>query len=789
MKRILCTALTAALTLGLLSGCGSDGGKPGGSTPAAMGRYIEEPGEVLDGVSRLSGQYLDAAGNLVFYAKADDGSVEECTLPAGGGALKRATPAWMAEVAAVRNVSAAPDGTTYILSRDDQGGDLVYRLENGALHPLSIPDLQRGQENGGAMAMPGGSVSVGVGESTSGEAGVASEGGAEGGDGVIYSTTTDGAAPAGDADGQEAEGGDEPAAAGKTPSVNTQFAGGETRFVGGVRALDGGEFLLIFGGSGVSRYDAEGRLLMEYPSGGYIGQTAVKDGKLVTTGADGKSLLIYDLATGTVEAESVYDNLSFTTVVGLDSQGLYLADATGIYRQSQGGTVWERLVDGDLTSLSMPTWTVGGVVSDGEAFTAILTGEDKSQIMRYVYDETTPTLPDKELVIFGLKDSNTIRQAIGEFQRRNPTVRVNFQVMLDENSGATAEDVIRALNTELVAGKGPDLLLLDGLPLESYIEKGVLADLTDQLRALVDGQGLMDNLMGAYQRDGRRYGVPARFTVPVMMGKTEDVARVRSLEDLAALVEAEQGGEPQFLWPSTALYEDGGMLMDYYDACAGGLVSKSGADQAGLANYLNQMLRIQNAERANTPELGEGAAYSIVISSSSGSNGFEVLDMGSMNLGQGKARFHIQELIGQMGLHNILQNLDEDGWALDTLFGGGSFTPVGGVGIVASTQQRELADAFVELLVSTTVQDNYLYDGFPVNGDSLDKLVNKATEETGQDDMGFRALCDALDTPILSDQVVRDAAAAQAKALSDGTITPEQAAAQVVESTELYRAE
>ena len=40
-------------------------------------------------------------------------------------------------------------------------------------------------------------------------------------------------------------------------------------------------------------------------------------------------------------------------------------------------------------------------------------------------------------------------------------------------------DDIRTLNTELLGGNGADVLLLDGLSAESYIEKGILADLTD----------------------------------------------------------------------------------------------------------------------------------------------------------------------------------------------------------------------------------------------------------------------------------------------------------------------
>ena len=334
---------------------------------------------------------------------------------------------------------------------------------------------------------------------------------------------------------------------------------------------------MIFGGEGISRYrSTDGHLLMEYPPQSYNSGAAVLGDTLLAMSADGKETVLYDLKTGRQTGGSIYDGLSFLTALGLDDEGVYLGDATGIYRQTAGGTIWEKLVDGEPTSLSMPTLSLSGLTSDGEGgFYALLQGEDDVRLLHYSYDPDTPTLPDTELVIFGLRDSDTIRQAIGEFQRSNPTVRVNFQVLLDEELGATAEDVIRTLNTELMAGKGPDLLLLDGLNVDSYIEKGVLADMTEQARRLEE-DGLMPNLTNAYCRDGRVYGVPARFTVPVMMGARECVEQVWSMTDLAGLVEEGQGGEPAFLCPSAQLFGETGMLMDYYDVCAGSIVTEKG---------------------------------------------------------------------------------------------------------------------------------------------------------------------------------------------------------------------
>ena len=98
------------------------------------------------------------------------------------------------------------------------------------------------------------------------------------------------------------------------------------------------------------------------------------------------------------------------------------------------------------------------------------------------------------------------------------------------------------------------------------------------------------------------------------------------------------------------------------------------------------------------------------------------------------------------------------------------------------------------MMLSGTVQDDYVYDGFPVNAASLEKLMAEALEDSyfgspKGEDMGFLALCRELDTPVLVDQVVKDAVTGQAKELLSGAVTPEQAAANVAEKLKLYLAE
>ena len=46
-------------------------------------------------------------------------------------------------------------------------------------------------------------------------------------------------------------------------------------------------------------------------------------------------------------------------------------------------------------------------------------------------------------------------------------VYVRYEVGMDGEDGVTKEDAIRKLNTRILAGDGPDVIILDGLPVDS----------------------------------------------------------------------------------------------------------------------------------------------------------------------------------------------------------------------------------------------------------------------------------------------------------------------------------
>lgn len=762
-KRIISSSRFLSLLLaicmmatGLLTGCGktpSNGNKGDDKNNGngQMGRYVEDTLASLDGVNRVLGVFRDTDGNIGFYAMKNDGAKSSITrnIISKDGKVESADAVGLNELIAgggsVNEVSVGADGVMYaIYSSGLTGMKLAKSMDGKTFKPIEIP----GWSSSGMPVSPDGGTGTGTG-------------------------TGGNSAPAG---GEDSLGG-------------VELGGSLGRFPGGVIGIKDG-FLILYA-DGVSQYSDDGELVREYKGAGQRGLASVYGNQVAIADVESSEVIIYDLDTGKQVNAYQYDDLNkVSSYIGLDENGVFVADSSGIFRRGDDG--WKMIVDGWLTSLAIPNNIIAALVSgSNEDFYAFL-GNSDFKLMHYVYSADTPLQPSTTLEIFSLYDNNTIRQAIGEFQRKNPDVRVNLRVGMDESSGATTEDVIRALNTELLAGKGPDLIVLDGLPVDSYIEKGVLKDSSELAAQLTSKLGLLDNLMKAYAKNGKIYGFPSRFILPVMMGQEEKLKDLNSLSDLVNGVVNGQNDAVPLLRTPDSLWGNNGMLMDYYEACVNDWTREDGSiDESALAKFLTDVLHLDKTLKERSPGGSAGFEGAVAVpADSTGAGNTESVDLGAMDLVNGKALVHVQQLNGMIGLTMISSLSNKAGMKLMPLFNENKYYPKGGIGIVAAGKQQSVAEAFVETLLSPEVQDKYLYDGFPVNGKSLNNMIEKPLGgDERLNDMGFVELSKKINIAVLPDQVVKDAVRAQVKDLLSGAVTPEQAAAKIVESTRLYLAE
>ncbi len=230
---------------------------------------------------------------------------------------------------------------------------------------------------------------------------------------------------------------------------------------------------------------------------------------------------------------------------------LYLAGRKGLSRYvpgkesgaQSGEPAAEQLIDGKLSYLGNTRYALENMIllkgtGNGENLhEEFLSISSDGKLVRYTYDPEMPSVPERKLKIYSLEESWAIRTAVSTFQLSHPDVYAEYEIGMEGESGITREDALKKLNTQIMAGQGPDVLMLDSLPLDSYMEKGLLMDLDGLMEEFGKEEDLYENLWQALVRDGKLYAVPGEIYLPVVFGREEYVSNMKDLSSTADEIE------------------------------------------------------------------------------------------------------------------------------------------------------------------------------------------------------------------------------------------------------------
>lgn len=287
----------------------------------------------------------------------------------------------------------------------------------------------------------------------------------------------------------------------------------------------------------------------------YFNDFSLVGDSLIVYGYD--SIVEFDINTGNekgnlekLEKEALGDNVQYypTFISTNSSDKLYYYTTLGLYEYDMNSQTVKQLVDAALSSFGDTEMNLTAFVEkeNGEFLAAFNDwNNNEIAIINYTYDADIPAVPDKQIRIYSLMENDTMRQLVSSYSKLHPDTYVKYEVgMTWGESGVTESDVLKTLNTEIMAGNGPDIILLDGLPVESYIEKGLLEDISDVINPLVESGAIFSNIADAYNVDGKIYQFPTRFKYPMLVGNKDDVNSVTDLKSLVELTKKlEKSGE------------------------------------------------------------------------------------------------------------------------------------------------------------------------------------------------------------------------------------------------------
>ncbi|MCM1122310.1 MAG: extracellular solute-binding protein [Eubacterium sp.] len=271
----------------------------------------------------------------------------------------------------------------------------------------------------------------------------------------------------------------------------------------------------------------------------------------VLLAADQEKAYFYDRKDGkllpdnTVLNDFIASHSKGGLVMAVRDQVLYMACRTGLYRYVWDGTVVEQIADGQMTALGDTQRSPLALqVLDNEEFRILFTG---NYMVEMYYDETLPARPDRELLVYSLKESGWIRYAGQLFQKEHPDVLVRYETGMEGDNAVSKEDALKNLNTRLLAGEGPDVLVLDEMDIEQYAEQGVLRELDDMLQPYLDDGILYRGIVEGMRMtdENKLYAVPTAVYLPMWLGEKMYLEGEDSLEDIVAGAELARQKHPE----------------------------------------------------------------------------------------------------------------------------------------------------------------------------------------------------------------------------------------------------
>ncbi len=307
-------------------------------------------------------------------------------------------------------------------------------------------------------------------------------------------------------------------------------------------------YLIIYGN--LLKFDMDGNLLEvfsereELERADYINTI---DGKTIAViyGDTGISLATVDLEKGTFGEEYTISGVSyeysFYPGVGYD---LYLVNMYGLYGYNLGDADKTQLmsyIDSDFDFYNL--YQVMGI-TDKELLAMYDDPEDGERVLAKFTKVPPEEVKERQEITLAMAytDWNVRREAV-KFNKSNEAYRISI---LDYASLYSTEDDYKAgvkqLNTDIVSGKIPDIILLDdAMPVDSYINKKLFEDLKPYIEqdSALDINGFMPNIIEAFSVDGKLYTLVPSYTLLTIMAKTADVGNergwtVQEVKDLLA---------------------------------------------------------------------------------------------------------------------------------------------------------------------------------------------------------------------------------------------------------------
>lgn len=130
--------------------------------------------------------------------------------------------------------------------------------------------------------------------------------------------------------------------------------------------------------------------------------------------------------------------------------------------------------------------------------------------------------------------SRSTLERINAFNEKSRTYFVEIKEYEQEEAGGSNEDLQTRLTLDILSGKGPDLVIWDGAFYSPLIaSEKLMENLYDFMEADEDFRrsDYYENILQAFETDGKLYTLPTSFSVETVCGKAEEIGVGRGVTE------------------------------------------------------------------------------------------------------------------------------------------------------------------------------------------------------------------------------------------------------------------
>ena len=525
---------------------------------------------------------------------------------------------------------------------------------------------------------------------------------------------------------------------------------------------------------------------------------------LAVLGNEDQDLVLYDTQTGEETGTIDFGDQDRGQLCAAGEGTYYLANPKGIFVYKEDGSIVEQIYDagrgimGETASSLIINHFLAG---EKEDFYALYTDYETQElsICYYYYNGSVTSEVENELSVYSLYESRMIEDAVRKYEREHPETEVTYEYAVESGGSGNPEDAIDTLNTQLLNKEGPDLLLLDDLPVDSYIERGVLEDLTDYVEGLVSDGTILENVVKGTAVDGKNYELPAAFSLPVYYGTRETIKRLDTLESISQYMEKNPKGK---VLGAASLQQVAYLLFaaNYQDIQKDGVFS-----QDALVRILETAKAIWDANPSETMEEAWNTGFSSRVMSGKGLSAFASIGMDELY--DDTSITGVEDVTGISSMAMMFDILvKHPEMTVENV--NNMYTPANRMGINSSSSQKELAKDFMDTVLSDEIQVGDYLEGLPIRVESLEKIpqISDASDMTigssydggPSREYGMPSadqvqqivdMAKQADTPLLIDRTVRNTFLECVQNYAGGDVSAQEAAQDMSDKMDLYLAE